>query len=502
MIASANIEEIKANWNTKRCQVPIMISAGMFRPHYYTGSSTQFARENFEFCTRKIADEVIKIGFAPFFTLAKELMNVQGTMAGPLNFIRGMITTAMSTFSDYMKTQYLQYKAIIVQLSKTTHRLRFAMGRVQGIVIALLYAFYSLITLVNNTVKFAMTAAWVFTGIMAALIIILWFGLIPFLVIIIPLVTVLAVAGAQTDGWLTPFSDSVVSSAFCVDPDANVIMANGKQKRMRDLQVGDYLAKSSSKTTENQITGKLVVDSRKEALVSIYGIRMSTTHRVLHKQKWILAKEHPDACPCIDRLEELICLNTTHHSVPIQTDENGVLFAGDWEEIDSWEGQRKWIEWVHTKLNGGFDKVHRYPTTVPLCGPNVEVVCSSRGWVPLKEIQLGHTILGSSGWTKVVGLYSGQLDVEEIPKYPDWISDGVWVKANRYWLTRGNGIREAETVNFKRLDGLQLITEDGSFLIRQASGISLVRDFTEVGADAIAESYTWLDSAINKKKSS
>ena len=502
MIASANIEEIKANWDTKRCQVPIMIAAGMFRPHYYTGSSTQFSRENFEFCTRKLADEVIKIGFAPFFSLLKGLMNVQGVMAGPLNFIRGMITKAMSTFSDYMKTQYLQYKAIIVQLSKTTHRLGFAMGRVQGIVIALLYAFYSLITLVNNTVKFAMTAAWVFTGIMAALIIILWLGLIPFLIIIIPLVTILAVAGAETDGWLTPFSDSVISSAFCIDPDAKVILVDGKQKTMREVQLGDSLYSITGNSKENRITGKLVVDASKETIVSIYGVFMSTTHRILYKKNWILAKDHPDAVVCTHTLKELICLNTTQHNVPIQTTENGILFAGDWEEIEGWEAQRKWIDWVHTKLNSGFDRVHRYPTTVPLCGTKVEVVCQTRGWIPIEEIQLNDVILGTSGWTKVLGLYSGHLGVEEMPKYPDWISDGVWVKANRYWLTRGNGIHEAEKFPANHLFGLQLITEDGTFMIRQASGISLVRDFTEVGASNIGESYTWLDTAINKKNNS
>ena len=88
MIGSANIEEIKNNWTQYRCQVPIMITAGMFMPHYYTGTATQFAKENFEFCTKQIADGVIKIGFAPFFSVAKELINVQNVMAGPMNFIR------------------------------------------------------------------------------------------------------------------------------------------------------------------------------------------------------------------------------------------------------------------------------------------------------------------------------------------------------------------------------------------------------------------------------
>jgi hypothetical protein len=496
MIASANIEEIKNTWDKHRCQVPIMVTAGMFRPHYYTGTATQFAKENFEFCTKQIADGVIKIGFAPFFMLAKELMSVQNVMTGPLNSIRGMITKAVDTFTDYMRTQYLQYKAIIIRLAKTTHHLRFAMGRVQAITTALIYTFFSMLTLINNTVKFAMVAAWVFIGILAALIFFFWFGILPFLFIIVPLVAILVVADVQTDGWLSPFSNGGIASAFCVDPDANVILPDGSRKALKDLRVGDCIDGPS----ENRITGRLVVDASKESLVSIHGIRMSTTHRVLHNKKWILAKDHPEATPCKDALKELICLNTTRHSVPIATEDNGILYVGDWEEVDSWEGQRQWIDWVHMKLNSGFDKVHRYPTTVPLCGSNVQVVCQKRGWVSLEEIQIGDTVLGEKGWTSVRGVYAGHIGVEELPKYPDWISDGVWVKANRYWLTRGNGIHDSGATSKHTLSGLQLVTDDGTFILKQSAGVSIVRDFTEVGADAISESYSWLDTAINKKK--
>lgn len=501
MIASANIEEIKNNWEKNRCQVPIMVSAGLFMPHYYTGTATQFAKENFEFCTKQIADGVIKIGFAPFFTLAKELMGVQNVMSGPLNSVRVMIRKAVDTFTDYMQSQYLQYKALVVRLTKTTHHLRFAMGRIQGIVVAIIYAMYSMLTLVNNTVKMAMIAAWVFVGILAALIFFLWFGILPFLFIIIPLVAILVTADVQTEGWLSPFSDGGIASAFCVDPEAQVILPDGTRKSLKELRVGDCIHAATGKATENRITGRLVVDASKESLVSIHGIRMSTTHRVLYNKKWILAKDHPEAVVCTDTLKELICLNTSQHSVPIATADYGVLYVGDWEEVDSWEGQRKWIDWVHLKLNGGFDKVHRYPTSVPLCGNKVQVACQKRGWVSLEEIQIGDIVLGESGWTHVRGVYSGHIDVEELPKYPDWISDGVWVKANRYWLTRGNGIHQTESKGVRSiLSGLQLVTDDGTFLIKQSSGVSLVRDFTEVGADAISESYSWLDTAINKKR--
>jgi len=116
-------------------------------------------------------------------------------------------------------------------------------------------------------------------------------------------------------------------------------------------------------------------------------------------------------------------------------------------------------------------------------------------WEPLQNIVPGMLILSKTGYTKVKGIYKGRLTVKESPKNPDWISDGVWIYSDT-WKTNEDGIQTRSSNN--TLDGIMLITEEGTFYVKTKYGNYIVRDFTEVGS-RISESYSWLDEAINKK---
>ena len=249
----------------------------------------------------------------------------------------------------------------------------------------------------------------------------------------------------------------------------------------------------NDKLFEGVVTGILVVDGSNETIVSIDGVRMSTSHRVLHDSKWILAKDHPDARLSED-ISELICLNTTTHSVPIKSN-SGILYVGDWEEISSTEESKIWIDWVNTMLNG--DKINncRYPLSVPLFSPSVKVF-TSEGWVKASTIKIGDDILTKGVYTKVIGIYSGQLMTDKVNN-PEWISDGLWIKSQSTWTTDENNIKDNTGKNMLR--GLCFITEKGTFYIQDNKNLYHVRDFTEVGPEEISKSYSWLDESINKK---
>ncbi len=498
-LVSSDVEQIKANWATRRCEIPIMMSAFLYKPSFYTGSASQFSSENFAFCTRKLADDVIKAAFAPLFGIAAQQAGAQQSLAGPMNSIRIMIQNGWKQFANMMDQQFRQYKALIVRATATYHHIRFAMGRVGAMVTSFIYLAFSLLTTMNNTFTFMMNMLLIFIGIMAAMILFLWFGILPFLGIIIPTITLFATASSETDGWLSPDVDGGLIGAFCVDPEASVFMADGSLKPLKDITLGDSLQPLRGHKEKNIVTGILSVNAESEPLVVVQGVLMSQSHRVLYKGQWILAKQHPEAVQTNHRLPTLICLNTSHHGVAVRTQQGTILYVGDWEEIDSVEGQRQWIDWVHLKLNGSPHRTVRYPTSVPLCGNAVQVCCQRRGWIPLHAIQRGDSVLGQRGFTKVTGIYEGQLYVDTLPNTPDWITDGVWVQHNRFWTTRSSAVRETDEDKHRVLHGKQLVTAEGTFLIQQSTGISVVRDFTEVGVEAIAESYSWLDVAINKK---
>lgn len=484
VVASVDIEEVKGDWSKRRCEIPIIFTGGLYKREGDPRSSLEFSQDNFQFCIRTVVDNVLKVAFAPLYLLAIQQKDTQNSMTGPLNSVRAMITKGKQTFSSILDKQYRQYTAIYVEMTKTFYRINSAMNRIGALVTTMVYIGLTGGFLAQNTLRLIVNVVLIVVGIISAMILLIWFSIIPFLVVITAVVTAITVGDIATEGWL--LGSDTDTGAFCVDPEALIKMADGNYIPLKNIVVGDRLF-------EGKVTGVLRVDSSKETIVSIDGVSMSTSHRVLHNSKWILAKDHPDAKPST-MLKELICLNTTTHSVPVKGDTN-ILYVGDWEEISNYFHTMKWIDWVNSKLNKEIIKNCRYPTTVPLFSPSVKVA-TPEGWVESKNIKLGQMILTDKGYTKVIGLYKGQILTDE-PKNPEWVSDGLWMKSHSVWLTRDAGVKEKNDGNV--LEGLCFITEEGTFYIQSNTHVYLVRDFTEVGSEAISESYSWLDEAINKK---
>jgi len=289
-----------------------------------------------------------------------------------------------------------------------------------------------------------------------------------------------------------------LAGAFCIDPEARIQMADGSRKLLKDIKLGDRLQSMTHRDGTNVVEGILKVDSNSEPLVVLNGVLLSKSHRVYYNKTWILAHEHPEAVATSRILPELICLNTSEHCVPV-VGLNGYIYAGDWEEVDTEEGRRAWINWVHMKLNGGHHTVDRYPTAVPLVSPELNVKKEATGWVPIKSIQIGDSIYGNGRYTKVKGVYSGQLRTEEVPTNPEWISDGVWIRREgRFWSPTAASVQDSEDGE-TIVKGLFVVTEDGCITVYRTGQSIVVRDFTEIGMNAIEQSYTMLDTFLHKK---
>ena len=487
LVASADIEEVKANWSKRRCEIPVIIAGNLFKPTNDPKTPMEFSADNFSFCVKNLADEVIKAAFAPLMAVAGQQMNATSTMAGPLNSIRAMIAQGMKSFSDIFATQYKQFTAVSVLVTKTWQHIRFAMGRVGAIITSLVYLGLSASVLVQNTMKLIINIIMIFIGILAAMILLIWFGIIPFLVIIITMISLLASADSQTGGWIS--GGSVNAGPFCVDPEADLVMADGSTRPLNTVKVGDAIA--SKNTKPNLVTGILRVNSERQNIVSVAGVKMSETHPVFYNNKWMRAQEHPEAIPLGIRLKEVICLNTTEHSATMRGTSD--IIVGDWDEASEEEDQKMWVQWASKILNG-IELEQNPPTTVPLCSNSVRVSTPENPWVPIDTIKIGDKILSKNGYTRVIGIYTGSFNAST--DSPEWISDGVWMFTNKEWKLNVNGLRcDGSTP----ISGRFLITDSETFYIKSNESIELVRDFTEVGASRINECYSWFDVELNKK---
>ena len=54
MLVSADIEQIKQNWTTRRCDLPVMIMGNLFKPESFKGTASEYSSENMNFCIRQI----------------------------------------------------------------------------------------------------------------------------------------------------------------------------------------------------------------------------------------------------------------------------------------------------------------------------------------------------------------------------------------------------------------------------------------------------------------
>ena len=486
LVASADLQEIKANWSKRRCEIPVVIAAGLFKPSDDSRSSTEFSADNFEYCVSSLAKEVISIAFSPLYGVMEQQMDATNVMAGPMNTIRGMIAQGMKSFSNVLQTQFKQFTAVSVQVTKIWHHIKFAMGRIGAIVTSIVYFGLSASMLVQNTMKLIVNVIMIFIGILAAMILLIFFGILPFIGIIITMIVLIARADSETGGWIS--GGSLDAGPFCVDPDASIVMADKSLKPLKNIKIGDKIS-----GTNNIVTGILRVDASKQKLVSIHGVKMSETHSVFYNNKWMRAQEHPQAILLESRLNELICLNTSEHRAIMNGSQE--IIVGDWDEASDEDDQKKWIPWVSQILN---NKKHDVfcSTTPPLASNFTKVSILGRGLINLSEVVIGDSVISQTGYTKVNGIYKGTIK-SKTPNNPEWVSDGVWFHTNEGWITAKDGLHSDDSG--KTMKGTFLITEDETFFIKVQDQTILVRDFTEVGGSRLNQCYSWFDDEINKK---
>jgi hypothetical protein len=490
ILIRTDIDAIKSDWANRRCEFPVMVMAGLLNPPQSGKTAMEYATDNFSFCTQKGIQDVLKLAFAPLYAVMGQQTNVMGSLAGPMNSIRASLKNTMKKFASLMDTQMRRYNLVSASILKTWNHLLFSFGRIQSIFYSIVYFGLSMNAMIQNTLDLTYRAVLVFIGIMVAMIILLFFVLFPFIPLILTTITVLVAVGVG--------GASGMAGAFCINPDATVILADGSKKSLRTVNLGDKLATASATESENIVTGILEADATRVPLVSIEGVLMSESHRVQNAGNWILAKEHPDAKKQPGTLlPQLICLNTTAHEVIIETESGNSLPVGDWEEVSDDEGRKAWIDAVQLSLNQLQIPIEKYPTAPPLVSPSTLVIDKHRGLVPIASILIGDFIKGSNGlYTRVNGIYRGYFKAGK-PNSPDWISDGVWVQDGQRWTTASSGLGMADQGELVK--GVFLITEDETFVLQMNGDKVLVRDFTEIGARQIDQTYEMLEAHMNKK---
>lgn len=471
--ATVELKKIRANWNTLRCD-PLVVLIAQMVPTDPNIDPSEFATDNFKFCTEKLVDASISIFIQPMLKLFTSQLGATDSIKNSINYLKKAATSLLDPINNSFNNSWSSVKLLVYQIARVFYNIHSAMDRIFGIATASVFAGISLFKGIQNAVGFVIQIIIAILIVLCVLVIFLYFVMWPVIPIILTMIGILStsVYAANVSG---------MTDSFCVAPDTLVRMADG-WKKVRDIVPGDKL---------NDGTVEGVLKTAGSLCVEIEGVIISRSHLV-YTDKWISAGEHPLAKNIHTAPDFLYCLNTSNHIWEVKSSEDSKsLLLRDWEELP--EGfDLEWEDLVYNLLNNN-DSSSLTSAGRGLVGPKSYVINMSGDTIPITEVQIGDYIRDGIATTKVIGLYKDSAT--DVPVRGPNASCWVYRNVASSW----------EHVFFKATEfckeGYQLITESGQYAVIFSIGAQsqkiIMRDFTEVGADQIHKTYPFTSKILN-----
>jgi hypothetical protein len=488
--ATMQLEEIRANWGARRCDPLVMAMAHMVPDkNDPTIDPSEFSSENFSFCIGRIIDSSISIFLQPVMALFAQQMEATKPINNSMNYLRNMASSLMAPLLSIFGKLWEKFGFILYQIARIFSKLFSAMDRVFGIATASVFAGMSMYKAIQNSIGFVIQVIIAILAILCVLVVFLFFVMWPVIPIILTMIGILSttVYAANVSG---------MRDSFCVGPNTLVKCSDG-WKKVSDIESGDVLGDKIS-VVEGVLKVKCGSDTQ---CVSIRGVIISKTHLVLCDGEWIPAEKHYEALPLdvADNPDFLYCLNTTTRTWEVKGGEGQDPFIiRDWEELPEQheEIDFAWETLIYKLLNGKDADVKplRHAAGRGLFGKGTYVWKDNLGVkIPIDKVRIGDMIGDEKGLTRVIGIYKDTSS--DIPQSGPNESVWYYMPIKKQWNHPHMPRKPTER------EGYQLVTESGSFMVGYPlpvkHGRMLVRDFTEVGAARIHETYPFTQSVLN-----
>lgn len=409
LLVSSNTKEIAENWPKYRCSPTVMPFAGLYGYD---------AAENFSFCTKSILDGQANLLLGPFTGILQTFIGTLSTLVQSANSMRLQLATLVGGVTKITKEFQDRITQIMFRTQITASRIRMLMGRVFATFYAVIFMGLSGITAVSN------------------------FG----------------------DTFLFKFLDT-----FCFPPETLVELEGyDKPIPICKVKIGDRF-----KATGDDVTALFSFYSNGQPMVQFpNGLQVSTNHYMQYNDKWIQARQHPDAVPVGDwsggYARPLICLNTRTHILPI----GGYTFL-DYDETD--EADTQTMTYIEKTVNAGqlfqTKGIHEYS---PSISGDTKIRTGDGKPIAAKDIQLGDGI--STGI--VQGIIKKRVSrVCELGK-GEYCSEGTltWCPEKAMWV-RAAELSQVHSLAQENIFYSFVVTPTAQ--IQLASGHQ-IRDYVEV----------------------
>ncbi len=479
-------DEVTANWSKYRSDPLFMFAAPLFKPADDPRSRLEFATENFR---ENISNMVHKIFIAflePVFKIFRLFTDAITQSLGGLFNIRMLLGKMWNSFNKMTDIFMRRFNTIIQRLRVTFIQLFSSFEKTFGVAISSLYAGLSTIHTITSFIDLIMKIIIVILVILVVMMIFLFFVLLPVMPLIFSVVMV--IAGTAMGGAV-----GGMASTFCFAKDTQIQTVNGPRP-ISEIVIGTRLEGGGA------VQGIMKFATDAEDIYDIYGVHVSASHIVYFEGEPIHVSDHPDASKLQTVGEQqLYCLITSDHKIPIISNMGPLLFA-DWEELTETENLMSWHKYVFTALNPGCEAEYKAPNN---CVINSEAVFSERtriwttvGPVEIRGISPGYTVIDAAGEptrvTGVVAVARSEVSASTPLSAQANASAGAWILDSK---DRWNQLNPAsyQVPPESEKTWYSLFTESGTFRLCEDTHIGIpVRDFSDVGSSQIAETYDWV----------
>ena len=323
-----NVEPIKNDWINQRCKPSIIPFAGLINAPEGM-SSTDFTKENFDYCTQNIIKGVTGTAVQPLTFITNMLNTLFDNIKNALNGIREMINKIRLQLQAITEEIMGRIINITIPLQQIIIALKDILAKVQGTMTAglftLLGSYYTLKSLMGAIAQLIVTILIALAVMIASLWVVpfTWGAAAAntaiFVAISIPMALILTFMTKV----LKVQSNLKIPKIKCFDKNTLLKMNDGSEKTIFDIEVGDILI------NDNKVTGKIKVETEGSDIYNLNGVIVSNSHIVKYNDKWLPVSDHPDSIK-IDSYSEpfLYCLNTSSKIILI----NDIYFT-DWDEI-------------------------------------------------------------------------------------------------------------------------------------------------------------------------
>jgi hypothetical protein len=498
---------IMNNWTDRRCDLPVMVAAAFFKPDLDSRSSTEFAKDNFEFCIKSTVEKFVTFFMGPINSLFGKQVNAAGDAVNMVNTVRDVAQTLYNAFLSYLDIYYRKFNESVFEMSRVVQHLRMAMGRANAIAVSMIYTGITLFRGIINSIQLVIRVVLIICGIMLAIIIILWFILFPIIPIILATLAaivsaVLVFTGILSDSISADANDKMGGFCFAADTPIVVCDSDGKEftKQASDIKLGDQLARDGGR-----VTTVILMEGRNVPLYTIDGIYVSGSHLVKGTDgEWRSVSEDVRAVRTEQMSDVLYCFNTTSNNIPVLSNTESVIWFRDWEEIknDDEKGQYMWnyliSKILHSSTNyKGWKSNLTAHCETAIVGKRVRVK-TIKGWIPIAELSkpFGKVVDRNGNEQDILGIIYGEVENAKETNHM-WNTE-LYVWENGIWIKSKNTVQHGTDV----IDGMTLITENGEFIIwdELEQREKCIRDFTEVGYQTIHETYPFVEARLRTMK--